>query len=84
MTNRTITQAIVEVLKKENTSLSASEILTKIKGSNLYQFKSMNAGNIVRSQLRRHCKNIKLLNSSKHPLFIQTENGQFTLAPYSH
>ncbi len=81
MSKKTIIEAIVEVLKKESKGLTSKEIYQKIVKLNLYQFKSSSAGNIVRNQLRRHCNNIKLMNSSKRARFIQTENGHFTLIP---
>ena len=57
---KTVTEAIIEVLKRENKSLGIKDIHEKIIQSNLYAFKTSNSEHVVRNQLRRHCENIEL------------------------
>lgn len=76
---KTITEAIIEVLKRENKALGIKEIHEKIVQSNLYAFKTSNSQHVVRNQLRRHCDNIELKVGSTVKYFTYLPNGTYFL-----
>ena len=72
----TITDAIKEVLKSQNSGLTAEEIYNLIVKSNLYQFGAQSPVNVVNIQIRRHCLGIDFPTASNKKLFkiIKTVN----------
>ncbi|WP_315819380.1 winged helix-turn-helix domain-containing protein [Paraflavitalea speifideaquila] len=79
MPTKTITEAIIEVLKRENKMLDIKEIHEKIVQSNLYAFKSSNPEHVVRNQLRRHCDNLELKVGSSIKYFTRMVDGTYGL-----
>ena len=75
MASKTITDAIIEILAKEQNALTAKEIYSRIIKRDLYQFKSPSAENIVRNQLRRHCLGINNPASSSKKLFKVSDDA---------
>lgn len=76
---KTITEAIIEVLKRENKPLGIKEIHGKIIESNLYVFKASNSEHVVRNQLRRHCDNLELKVGSSVKYFTRMVDGTYGL-----
>ncbi|GAA5509124.1 HTH domain-containing protein [Novipirellula caenicola] len=77
---KAIHQVAADVLKASGKPMSAAEIYEVISEKGLYEFKAKNAASVLRSQLRRHTKNIAVANQAKECLFTQTEDGRFSLA----
>ncbi len=78
MAKETIRDCIVKVLKENGKPMSSADIYDTIVKKGLYQFNTANASNVVRSQLRRHCKNVERKDSASST-FEMTSNGLFTL-----
>jgi hypothetical protein len=75
---RTIVQAIKEVMTNKGEPMSAKEIHDDIVKANLYQFKSKNPVHIVHSQIRRHCKGLEQQSSySKTKYFYGPKRKQY-------
>jgi len=79
MKNKTIKEAIVDILKLENVPLSSSEIYKKIVDKKLYEFKAKNPIAIVNSELRKNCYGVNLKKSNSDKIFERIENGKFML-----
>lgn len=79
MDKKTIKEAIVQVLKKGNTSLSAKEITDRIIEQKLYQFNTNNPQSIVNSTLRKSCMGIELKLSRKEKPFKLSSDGKYKL-----
>jgi hypothetical protein len=77
--NKTITSAIIDVLKKEGKALSIKDIHNRIVAAGLYQFNTANAEHVVRSQLRRHAENIQLKTASTTKHFVANSDGTYDL-----
>lgn len=80
MRNRTINDAIVEVLKLEGHSMPAKDIYSKIVELDLYQFKSANPYHIVLTQLRRHCVGLNFPTAHKEKHYRILTDGTYNLA----
>jgi len=75
---RTIVQAIKEVMTDKGRPMSAKEIHNDIVKANLYQFKAKNPVHIVNSQIRRHCKGLEQQSSySKTKYFYEPKKKQY-------
>lgn len=61
---RTIVEAIIDVLKLSTSPLSVDEIYSGIVAKDLYAFKAADPKAVVRSQLRRHCIGLDFPTSS--------------------
>ena len=59
--------------------MSSKEVFDAIIANGLYQFNTANPSNVVRSQLRRHCKNLQRKDSAAG-CFEITPDGNFKLA----
>ncbi len=79
MEKKTIRDCIVEVLKENGNPMSSSDIYDAIVKKGLYQFNTANPSNVVRSQLRRHCKNLQRKDSASGS-FAMTSDGLFKLS----
>jgi len=77
MKNRTINEAIIEVLKKEGRPLLIKDIYNKIIGYDLYRFRAQRPEDIVRIQLRRHCAELDFPTASAKKLFSINKDGAF-------
>ncbi|MDB4368528.1 winged helix-turn-helix domain-containing protein [bacterium] len=79
MAIKTIKDCITEVLASSGKPMSSKEIFEAIVSAGLYQFNTANPANVVRSQLRRHSKNIQSKDSVGGHFEI-TLDGKFKLA----
>jgi restriction system protein len=79
MSQTTVAQAIVQVLKKSSQPMSAREIYDAILAEGLYEFKAKDAYGVVRNQLSRHCEGKANGAVSSLKLFQQNEAGNFVL-----
>ena len=79
MAKKTIKDCIIEVLNSSSGPMSSKEVFDEITGKGLYQFNTANASNVVRSQLRRHCRNLQRKDSAGG-CFEITPDGKFKLA----
>lgn len=77
---KSIHQVAADVLKASAKPMTAAEIYAVIAEKELYEFKAKNAESVLRSQLRRHTKNITVANQAKECVFTLTDDGQFSLA----
>lgn len=80
MKERTINDAILEVLRLNRTSLSAKEIYSKVVELDLYQFKSANPYHIVLTQLRRHCVGLNFPTAHKEKHYRILQDGTYDIA----
>ena len=79
MAKKTIKDCIIEVLTSSGKTMSSKEVFDAIIANGLYQFNTANPSNVVRSQLRRHCKNLQRKDSAAG-CFEITPDGNFKLA----
>jgi len=79
MAKKTIRDCIVEVLRDAGQPMGSKEVFDAIIAKDLYQFNTVHPSNVVRSQLRRHCKNLKRKDSAEG-CFEMTGDGKFKLA----
>jgi restriction system protein len=79
MQAKTINEAIIEVLRREQKPLGVKEIYKRITEWNLYTFKTSNPEQVVGSQLRRHCDNIELKAGSQIKHFTHLGDGTYKL-----
>lgn len=77
---KAIHQVSADVLKATGKPMTAAEIYAAITEKGLYEFKAKNAESVLRSQLRRHTKNITVANQAKVCVFTLTDDGRFSLA----
>lgn len=77
MKNRTINEAILEVLKKEGKPLLIRDIYNKIIEYDFYRFRAQKPEDIVRIQLRRHCAELDFPTASSIKLFSINKDGAF-------
>ncbi len=82
MIAKTISQAIVEVLKKERLPMTTNEIYNSIKKNDLYIFKSKSPVGVVATEIRRHCEGSVQL-SKREILFVRAGNNKYWLAGVS-
>ena len=79
MSQTTVAQAIVQVLKKSSQPMSPREIYEAILAQGLYEFKAKDAFGVVRNQLSRHCVGKANGAVSSLKLFQQNGLGNFEL-----
>lgn len=77
MTQKPIHVVISDVLRQADKPMSAREIYDQIRAQGLYEFKAKDPASIVRSQLRRHCTDVK--GSADVKYFQMTDEGLFEL-----
>jgi len=78
MSNKTIREAVIEVLRRANKPLSPKEVYEEIVNSDLYTFNAKSPESLVSGELRRHCEGIDLKTSKPEKLF-KLINGKYTL-----
>jgi restriction system protein len=76
---RTIIEAIKEVLRAAGKPMSAADIYDAIIKAKLYNFKADQPVHIVRSQLRRHCKGLDFASASNTKHFTITLDNKYYL-----
>lgn len=77
--SRTIPEAICEVLRGEVDPLRPDEIYDRIVARGLYEFGAKNPQQVVRQQLRRHCKDISFPSARSTKLFALADGGRYVL-----
>lgn len=76
---KTIKEAIVLTLKKQNKPLSASEFYDFIHSNNLFVFKSTNPKAIISSELRKRCAGLNLKKAYPQKLFKKDVENRYSL-----
>ncbi|PAY16682.1 hypothetical protein CKO51_25680 [Rhodopirellula sp. SM50] len=76
---KSIHQVAADVLKASGKPMTAAEIYEAICEKGLYEFKAKNAPSVLRSQLRRHTKNITVANQAKDVVFVIGDDDRFSL-----
>jgi restriction system protein len=77
--NRTIKQAIAEVMRMADRPMSVSEIYQAIIDNDFYVFKAEDPIGIVRSQIRRHCEGMHFSSASPTKHFVMISSGRYWL-----
>ena len=77
--NRTIKQAIAEIMGMADRPMSVSEVYQAIIDNDFYAFKAEDPIGIVRSQIRRHCEGIHFSAASPTKHFVMIASGQYWL-----
>ena len=75
----TIHRIISDVLRIAGRPMFPNEIYAAISQENLYFFKAQNPLHIVKSQLRRHCKELNFPSARAMKYFTMTSDGRFQL-----
>jgi restriction system protein len=75
----TIIEAIKFVLSKSKLPLTVDQIYKGILNGKMYDFKARDAKSVVRSQLRRHCKNLDFPSASPLKYFKIVGRDQYAL-----
>jgi restriction system protein len=78
-TQRTIVEAIQSVLRSTGLSMTVSEISRTIIEQALYHFRTPDPENIVRAQIRRHCKGIDFASAAARKFFEMSDPGRYAL-----
>lgn len=73
--NRTIVQAIENVMEAQGKPLTVQEVYNSIIASNLYD----EPIHVVRAQLRRHCKGLEFPSASRTKHFVLLPDGKYFL-----
>jgi restriction system protein len=73
----TINEAILAVMKKTGTPLSPKEVYEHIISYKLYEFHAQQPVNIVRKQIRRHCKDLDFSKAGATKYFAMTPDGKY-------
>ena len=77
---KSIHQVAADVIKEHGRAMTANEVYEAMKSNGLYEFKAKNPATVVRSQLRRHSRNVESKNKVGQGIFILTDDGKFDLA----
>ncbi len=75
----TIVEAIKKVMLDDGKPLTPKEAYERIVEKQLYIFNADDPYHVVRTQIRRHTKNIEFPTSSAHKHFEEKEDGKFFL-----
>ncbi len=75
----TIVEAVQKVMRQTAVPMTVSEIYKAIVEGAFYHFRSATPENIVRAQVRRHCKSLDFPSASSMKLFKMEESGRYTL-----
>jgi restriction system protein len=73
----TINEAILAVMTKFGSAMSPKEAYDHIVSSNLYQFHAQEPVNVVKGQIRRHCRDIDFLTAEPVKYFGMTPDGKY-------
>lgn len=77
---KSIHQVAADVLRASGRPMTAAEIYEAICKNRLYEFKAKDAASVLRSQLRRHTKNIAVAKQPKAIIFVVDDDDRFILA----
>jgi restriction system protein len=75
----TINDAISGAMQKMARPLSSQEAYDYIIAHELYEFHAQNPHQIVRSQIRRHCKGLEFPSAATKKYYEMTDDGRFQL-----
>jgi restriction system protein len=75
--NLTINEAILAVMKKAGTPLTPREAYDHIIAANLYEFHAQQPVNVVKGQIRRHCKDLDFPTAEPTKYFAMTPDGKY-------
>ena len=73
----TVIEAVLTVLRNQTAPMSAAEVLAEIEKRELYAFKTKDALNVVRAQLRRHSEGYDRPDASAEKLVRQISRDAF-------
>ena len=76
---KSIHQVAAEIIRKNGCPMSAQEVYEAMVQGNHYEFKAKNPATVVRSQLRRHSKNVVTKNKVGDGVFNLNSDGKFEL-----
>ena len=76
---KAIHQVAADIIKENGSPMSAKEVYEVMVQRNLYEFKAKNPATVVRSQLRRHSKNVETKNKVGSGVFNLNSDGKFEL-----
>lgn len=79
--DRSIHQAIGEVLRAAGRSMTADEIYSEIIRQALYEFRARKPLDVVKTQLRRHCKDVDFPTAHRRKYFGLDSDGRYTVLP---
>src|SRR6266496_5555421 len=74
-----IHKVISDVLKASGRPMTPREIYEAIAKDNLYAFKAQNPLGVVKTQLRRHCKELNFPSAQAVKYFSMTTDSRFQL-----
>lgn len=77
----TVIEAVLTVLRDQAAPMSGAEVLAEIEKRKLYSFKTKDALNVVRAQLRRHSEGYDRPDASAEKLVRQVSRDAFVLLP---
>lgn len=75
----TIIEAVSQALKDNNKPLTVNAIYDKIIACDYYKFRAQNPLNIVRVEIRRHCRGVDFPTASKNKYFQILNDGTYCL-----
>jgi restriction system protein len=75
--NLTINEAILTVMKKVDAPISPKEAYDQIIANNLYEFHAQQPVNVVKGQIRRHCKDLDFPTAQATKYFALTPDGKY-------
>ncbi|MBD1899180.1 hypothetical protein H6F78_03960 [Coleofasciculus sp. FACHB-64] len=79
MENRTIAQAVIEVLKAAQKPMSAADITHAIVDRKLYEFSAKDPKGIVRGAIERRCEGINRKNTTSEKYFKKLPDGRYSV-----
>jgi len=77
--DRTIEEAIVQVLKRNPDGLTPAEITDKIKEQKLYQFHTEEPVTVVDHTIRKSCVGVDIKVSKEEKVFKMAAEGRYKL-----
>ena len=80
---KTITEAIKEVMLAAGKPLAVFEVYESIIAAGLYEFKADQPAQVVRAQIRRHCKDLNFPSASEKKYFQVFADGKYYVLPAS-
>jgi restriction system protein len=75
--NLTINEAILAVMKRAGTPLTPKEAYDLIIDKKLYEFHAQQPVNVVKGQIRRHCKDLDFPTAEPTKYFAMTSDGKY-------
>ncbi|MAS93099.1 MAG: hypothetical protein CMO55_07870 [Verrucomicrobiales bacterium] len=75
----TVKEAAIEVLKTAGRALTVEEILSDIKGRNLFLFRTTGPRGVLLATMKRHSENTHSCTPAKAKVFRQVSGDRFEL-----